>query len=156
MNTSEASTQRTAETPPAAPTGTELWFAMNSLVRDHAAEPRSRIDARIDMPFSRFRALRRVVARDLTQSDLARRLGIDAPAASVIVNDLVDRGLVSREPHPDDRRFKVVTITEAGRRVVDSVVSDPAIAPDMFDVLDDTQRRQLGRLLDLLRTRADA
>ena len=154
MTTSESSVQGNAKGP--APTGTELWFAMNSLVRDHAAESRSRIDARIDMPFSRFRALRRVATHDLTQSELARRLGIDAPATSVIVNDLVERGLVSREPHPDDRRFKTVTITDEGRRIVDSLVSDPAIAPDMFHALDDARRRELGRLLELLRTNADA
>ncbi|NED64068.1 MarR family transcriptional regulator, partial [Streptomyces sp. SID10244] len=77
------------------------------------------------------------------QSDLARRLGIDAPATSGIVNDLVDRGLVTREPHPTDRRYKVVTITDEGRRIVDSVIADPAIAPTMFAALDDEQLRDL-------------
>ncbi|AZG44402.1 Transcriptional regulator SlyA [Gordonia insulae] len=138
------------------PTSTELWFAMNSLVRDHAMESRSRIDSRIDMPFSRFRALRRIAVRDLTQSDLARRLGIDAPATSVIVNDLVDRGLVTREHHPTDRRFKVVTITDAGRQIVDSVIADPTAAPDMFTALDDEQRRHLGTLLTTLREAAES
>ncbi|MAU82826.1 MarR family transcriptional regulator [Gordonia sp. Z-3] len=157
MNTTERGVGGAeAEAPETAPSATELWFTMNSLVRDHAAESRSRIDARIDMPFSRFRALRRVATRELTQSELARRLGIDAPATSVIVNDLVDRGLVSREPRADDRRFKVVAITDAGRAVVDSLVSDPAIAPDMFDALDEAQRRELAGLLGLLRARADA
>ncbi|MYR05630.1 MarR family transcriptional regulator [Gordonia sp. SID5947] len=140
----------------ATPTATELWFAMNSLVRDHAVESRARIDARVDMPFSRFRALRRIAVRDMTQSDLARRLGIDAPATSGIVNDLVDRGLVTREPHPTDRRYKVVTITDEGRRIVDSVIADPAIAPTMFATLDDAQRRDLGFLLDALREAAES
>ncbi len=139
-----------------APTGTELWFAMNSLVRDHAGESRTRIEAHIDLPFSRFRALRRIAVRDLTQTDLARRLGIDAPATSVIVNDLVDRGLVAREPHPTDRRFKIVTVTEQGRRIVDGVVADPTVAPDMFAALDDDQRRDLGSLLDVLRQAAES
>ncbi|NDZ96415.1 MarR family transcriptional regulator [Streptomyces sp. SID6673] len=140
----------------AVPTATELWFAMNSLVRDHAVESRARIDARVEMPFSRFRALRRIAVRDMTQSDLARRLGIDAPATSGIVNDLVDRGLVTREPHPTDRRYKVVTITDEGRRIVDSVIADPAIAPTMFAALDDEQLRDLGSLLDALREAAES
>ncbi len=138
------------------PTATELWFAMNSLVRDHAAESRARIDDRIDMPFSRFRALRRIAVQDLTQSDLARRLGIDAPATSVIVNDLVERGLVTRVEHPTDRRFKVVTITNAGRGVVESVVADQSAAPDMFAALDDDRRRQLAALLDTLREASES
>ncbi|MEE4025680.1 MarR family transcriptional regulator [Gordonia sp. PKS22-38] len=156
MSTTETAAGWDASDRTAPPSGTELWFAMNGLVRDHAVESRARIDARIDMPFSRFRALRRVATRSLTQTDLARRLGIDAPATSVIVNDLVERGLVTREPHPDDRRFRVVAITADGRTVVDSVLTDPTVAPHMFTVLDDAQRRELGRLLDLLRESADA
>ncbi|MGC4963575.1 MarR family winged helix-turn-helix transcriptional regulator [Gordonia sp. DT218] len=154
MSTTDSRKRGGSET--AVPTATELWFAMNSLVRDHAVESRARIDARVDMPFSRFRALRRIAVRDLTQSDLARRLGIDAPATSGIVNDLVDRGLVTRESHPTDRRYKVVTITDDGRRIVDSVIADPAIAPRMFASLADEQLRDLGSLLDALREAAES
>ena len=40
---------------------------------------------------------------------------IDAPAATVAVNDLEDRGLVVRETDPTNRRCKVVSLTDAGR-----------------------------------------
>ena len=138
------------------PTATELWFVMNSLVRDQATESSARISARIDMPFSRFRALRRIAVGEMTQTELARRLSIDAPATSVIVNDLVDRGLVIRTEHATDRRFKVVAITAAGRAVVDSVTADDTAAPPMFDTLDDDRRRALGELLELLRSAAES
>ncbi|MFW0785706.1 MarR family transcriptional regulator [Gordonia sp. CPCC 206044] len=134
-----------------APTTTELWFAMNSVVRDHQTEARTRIDELVDMPFSRFRALRRIAVKAMAQRDLADRLGVDAPAVSGIVDDLVERGLVTREPHPTDRRSKLVTITESGARTVAEVAADPTVAPRIFDVLDDDQRTQLGRLLDVLR-----
>ena len=140
----------------ATPTPTELWFAMNSLVRDQARQSRDRISEVIDIPFSRFRALRRVAGGDLTQRELADKLGVDAPAASGIVNDLVDSGLVARRPHPTDGRAKMVTITDIGRRVVDTVVDDPKTAPPMFTALDAAQLRQLGELLETLRAAADA
>ncbi|MFW0794737.1 MarR family transcriptional regulator [Gordonia sp. CPCC 205515] len=137
------------------PTATEVWFAMNSLVRDQAKSSRDRISAVIDIPFSRFRALRRIAVRDLTQRELAERLGVDAPAASGIVNDLVERGLATRRPHPTDGRCKLVTITEEGRRAVAAVTEDPATAPPMFAALDATQLRTLADLLESLRVAAD-
>ncbi|MGV9711292.1 MarR family winged helix-turn-helix transcriptional regulator [Gordonia sp. NPDC003424] len=145
-----------AERDSAAPTATQVWFAMNSLVRDQAKQSRDRISAVIDIPFSRFRALRRIAVQDLTQRELAERLGVDAPAASVIVNDLVDRGLATRRPHPTDGRCKLVTITEQGRHAVSAVTEDPTTAPPMFDALDSDQLRELGGLLEALRVAAES
>ncbi|MCR8897093.1 MarR family transcriptional regulator [Gordonia sp. GONU] len=146
MSTTEAGTQ----------TATEIWFTMNSLVRDQAKQSRAQISEVIDIPFSRFRALRRVAVRPMTQRDLAERMGVDASAMSGIVNDLVGRGLVTREADADDGRCKRVTITDAGRRVVDEVTENPATAPDMFAALDDEQLRRLAELLDLLREAAES
>ena len=56
-------------------------------------------------------------------------MGVDAPAMTGIVADLVERGLVTREVHPTDARCKVVTITAAGRGVLDDVRTGPDIAP---------------------------
>ncbi|WP_232715148.1 MarR family winged helix-turn-helix transcriptional regulator [Gordonia metallireducens] len=145
-----------AGTGPRSQTATEVWFTMNSLVRDQARESRTRISEVIDIPFSRFRALRRVAVRPMTQRDLAERMGVDASAMSGIVNDLVDRGLVTREADADDGRCKRVTITDAGRRVVDEVTTNPATAPEMFAALDEVQLGQLAELLDLLRTAAES
>lgn len=137
-------------------TATDVWFTMNSLVRDQAKESRTRISEVIDIPFSRFRALRRVAVRPMTQRDLAEQMGVDASAMSGIVNDLVARGLVTREPDADDGRYKRVTVTDMGRRVVDEVTANPATAPDMFAALDEAQLRQLADLLDLLRAAAES
>lgn len=137
-------------------TTTEVWFAMNSLVRDQEKQSRARISEVIDIPFSRFRALRRVAVRPMTQRDLAERMGVDASAMSGIVNDLVARGLVTREADADDGRCKRVTITDAGRRVMDEVTANPATAPEMFAALDEAQLQQLAELLDLLRAAAES
>lgn len=150
MSTRKSSAEATA------PTVTELWFTMNSLVRDHSAESRANISRVIDIPFSRFRALRRVAVSDTTQRDLAARMGVDASAMTGIINDLVARDLVERRPHDTDGRIKYVTITPAGRRVVDAVLADASAAPPAFASLDEDDRIQLGRLLDQLRAAAEA
>lgn len=144
------------EDPARTPTVTEVWFAMNSLVRDHATDSRAQINRVIDIPFSRFRALRRVAIADMTQRDLAARMGVDASAMTGIVNDLVARGLVERRPHDTDGRIKYVTITDAGRRVVRAVIDDPTTAPPAFEALDDDQVAELGRLLEILRVAAES
>lgn len=57
----------------------------------------------------------------LTQSDLARRLGMRKAAASTLIEGLEGKGLVERSRGRDDRRVQLVSITDAGRRVVEDV-----------------------------------
>ena len=51
-----------------------------------------------------------------TMSDLATELLCDASNITQLVGRLEARGLVRREPDPEDRRARRVTITTAGRR----------------------------------------
>jgi DNA-binding MarR family transcriptional regulator len=47
-------------------------------------------------------------------SELAREEDLNPTMLSRVVAGLVERGLLARAPHPDDRRAVVVTTTEAG------------------------------------------
>ncbi|MFE5289940.1 MarR family winged helix-turn-helix transcriptional regulator [Nocardia sp. NPDC056611] len=51
----------------------------------------------------------------LSQADAGRRTGIDRSDVVSAVNDLADRGLVTRTPDPADRRRNTLTLTRAGR-----------------------------------------
>ena len=51
----------------------------------------------------------------MSVKEVAQAATIDAPAATVAVNDLEERGLVVREIDPTNRRCKVVSLTDAGR-----------------------------------------
>ena len=51
----------------------------------------------------------------LSMRELATDLGIDAPYATVVVDDLERRGLVERSVSSSDRRAKVVDLTIEGR-----------------------------------------
>jgi DNA-binding MarR family transcriptional regulator len=57
----------------------------------------------------------------LSQSDLARRLGLRKAAAGTLIEGLEGKGLVERSRGQDDRRVQLVSITDAGRRVVEDV-----------------------------------
>lgn len=53
-------------------------------------------------------------------SAVARAIGVDRPRASRLTTELLDDGLIQREPHPDDSRYAVIRLTERGRSVVDA------------------------------------
>ena len=75
---------------------------------------------------------------------------MDAPAATVAVNDLEDRGLVVRTPDPANRRCKMVSLTDAGRDLVQTIdaIDDPA--PEILSGLDDAELKQLRTILTKL------
>ncbi|HOZ47965.1 MAG TPA: MarR family transcriptional regulator [Candidatus Hydrogenedentes bacterium] len=54
----------------------------------------------------------------VTIKDLARVLAVSSPSVSVMVDRLVDMGLVNREPGQDDRRVVQVTITTRGSAII--------------------------------------
>ena len=137
------------------PTTVEVWLAMSDLVMDHKSHWAAAFAAHLDVPFSRYRAMRRIVVRPWSQRDLAEQLHIDAPAASVLVTDLCERGWVTRAPDPEDGRRKVIEATDLGRAWVEQVRQLPS-PPPMFEALSAAERRQLADLLAKLRQGATA
>lgn len=62
--------------------------------------------------------------RGLSQVELAARLGKSASSATRLVDSLQELKVVSRTPHPNDRRVKMVILTEEGRGVLQSIKID--------------------------------
>ncbi len=58
---------------------------------------------------------------ELSQTDLAARLGMRKAATGTLIEGLEGKGLVSRRRGREDRRLQLVSITEAGRHVVSEV-----------------------------------
>jgi DNA-binding MarR family transcriptional regulator len=56
-------------------------------------------------------------------SQAAAHLGITDAAASQMVERLVQRGLMERTEHPDDRRVKHLALTAAGRAMVEKTIA---------------------------------
>lgn len=89
--------------------------------------------------------------RHLSQGEIAVLLGVDRTTMVAMLDELEGKGLVSRQPHPEDRRKNEVTLTVAGRRVL-------AQGGDRLDVceaeflarLDESEARSLKRALAAL------
>lgn len=123
----------------------EVWRLMSDLVLDH--QRRRQVADAVGLSFSRTRAVRRVAAEPLSMGELASSLGIDRPNATVLVDDLEERGLVRRRPHPTDRRAKLVEATRKGKalaRRADEILGTP---PALLDALDAAELATLRRLL---------
>ena len=86
---------------------------MSDLVLAH--DRKAAVSEALGLSFARVQALRRLAAEPLTLRALAERLAADPPYVTLIVDDLEQRGLVERRPHPEDRRAKLVRLTRAGR-----------------------------------------
>lgn len=73
-----------------------------------------------------------------TQTDLADHLGIGRAAIGSVIDRLQARGLVERQPKPDDRRVWLVAITPAGVTLAEQI-------NDVDQVLRAELRHGLGR-----------
>jgi DNA-binding MarR family transcriptional regulator len=125
----------------------EVWGAMAALVMDNRDSWKRAVVERSGLPFSRIRILKRLSRGSMSVKELAHAATIDAPAATVAVNDLEGRGLVVREIDPTNRRCKVVSLTEDGRAMVREIeaIDDPA--PEAFAALDEAELRSLKAIL---------
>jgi len=125
----------------------EVWGAMASLVMDNRDSWKRAVVERSGLPFSRIRILKRLSRRSMSVKELAHAATIDAPAATVAVNDLEERGLVVREIDPTNRRCKVVSLTDAGHAVVRDIdaITDPA--PGALTRLDAAELHSLKAIL---------
>ena len=51
-------------------------------------------------------------AKELSQAELQKRLGVDGAVVTRLVKQLEAKGLITRRPDPLDNRFTLVTLTE--------------------------------------------
>jgi DNA-binding MarR family transcriptional regulator len=72
----------------------------------------------LELTFAQARALFMLAARkELTISQLATLLGVGNPTASILVQQLVERGLVTRTEHSVDRRQTILRLSLTGEEI---------------------------------------
>lgn len=121
------------------------WRAMSEIALDH--DRKMAVSEALGLSWTRVLALRRLATEPHTLRALAERLAADPPYVTLIVDDLEQRGLVRRMPHPEDRRAKLVELTAAGRAAAaraDAILDEPPAA--LLDVPTD----ELTALLHVL------
>ena len=87
----------------------------------------------------------------LSANEVAERTAMDKVAVSRAVARLLERDLIRREIHSDDRRRSVLALSEVGYSVYDEIVP---LAEDcerrLLAALEEGERTTLARLLDKL------
>lgn len=102
-----------------------------------------------DLSPHQARALRTVCSHDGARlSAVAAHLRIAPRSATEVVDSLEARGLVARQPDPDDRRAVLVVATDEGREVHEAADRiRGAAAAEFFGRLEAGEREQLAALL---------
>lgn len=84
-------------------------------------------------------------------ADIADFFTLSPRTVTEAIDGLERAGMVRRDPDPDDRRAKRISITPAGREAI--AATEPIrldLIGRIFGALDEDERRQLAALLDKL------
>jgi DNA-binding MarR family transcriptional regulator len=88
------------------------------------------------------------------QVELATYLDCSPRQVTALVDGLVASGHVVRSMPPDDRRVRLINLTEESRRIVDEVVSARvSLAEWLFEGLDDDELQAFGAVSERLVSR---
>lgn len=123
---------------------------MRELVLDN--DRRREAGDALGLSFLRVKALIHVDREPLVMGELAGSLQIEAPYATVVVDELERLGLVERRPHPTDRRAKVVVATARGAAAARRAVAVLETPPAPLCELDESDLETLVHLLDRVRS----
>lgn len=102
-----------------------------------------------DLTLQQIRAFGFILAREQTSiSKLGDSLGIKPNVATGIIQRLVDRGLIERREDPEDRRIRLLTVTERGSALLDELTGIVlAKSRELLDRLSDEQLHQMRDIL---------
>ena len=84
-------------------------------------------------------------------SDLGEEMGVTNAAASQLLEKLVQQGLVQRMEDQQDRRHKIVMLTEAGKQIArQSLSARQSWLSQLIDLLTPEEQERVSAVLQLL------
>jgi MarR family transcriptional regulator for hemolysin len=127
----------------------EVLDTVPLIMRTLRAEMRSHRTPDLTVP--QFRTLRFINRYPgVSLSDAAEHIGLTLPSMSKIVDGLVTRQLVVRQPHPEDRRRLTLSLTTSGRAMSQAALeATQACLAEALQRLSDAQR---AAVIDAMRT----
>lgn len=132
-----------------------VWTLMSAFVLGNDPSEELREALGLGRGAGRIRALISLTGGPISLAELAERTGVDPPYATIIVNELLALGLVSRSADDRDRRRKSVELTRRGRaaagKAQDIIARPPAVLAD----LPTTELATLLALLNQVSPRSD-
>jgi DNA-binding MarR family transcriptional regulator len=84
---------------------------------------------------------------------LSRHLMVHPTTVTLVIDQLAGRDLVTRRPHPTDRRTVLATLTDDGRRVVAKASEDLGAAQFGLSGVNETLAQRLTGVLGQVRTK---
>jgi len=88
-----------------------------------------------------------------SMSSFCKLYDCDASNITGIIDGLEQKKLVSRQPHPKDRRIKMIHLEPAGKKMQTAIIHRLAqTSGHLFSSLSETERGQFARLLQKLST----
>ncbi len=90
----------------------------------------------------------REAGKPIMITEVARRLLLETPSVTTMVDRLTERGLVERVKDRKDRRKTLVTLTKKGKQLVESI-REPGrqLEDDLFQALEKDERVTLREIL---------
>jgi len=125
----------------------QAWALMREFVEAHNRRGELAGALGFRLGGGRGKILFQLQDRPMTLSELADTNNLDAPYVTLIVDKLEAHGLVERQPHPDDRRRKLVTLTTAGHSAIATANAILLRPPPAISTLHADDLRQLTELL---------
>ena len=90
-------------------------------------------------------------------SDLGDEMGVTSAAASQLLEKLVQQGFAVRAEDPQDRRNKLITLTEAGEQVAEqSMQARQGWLDQLAEQLSPTEQEQVNAALEILIQKSQA
>ena len=128
------------------------WLRVESTIMATARAIRQSYDQRfsdLDLNLSEASVLAYVAEHGaLSQTQIAKSLGLGRAATGALIDVLEDRALVQRQTDPDDRRVWLVEITIAGKELLEEVyVRDQVLRKQLRNGITRQERQQLAAVL---------
>lgn len=122
MTTSDPTTVSTAPAPPSLPVSFEAALAAQRAIIQAMMGATVPDWIQLELPIGQLKALMALAVQERQNvSGLAELLRIGKPAASILVDRLVQQGYVARTEDPGDRRRTLLALTPAGSELVSTL-----------------------------------
>lgn len=95
------------------------------LMRGHRSNSAFARLSQLNLTFSHIRALHLLASEHtLAMKDLAERLCMSPPSVTALTRRMAQVGLVSRQPHAEDSRVALLTLTDEGLELLQQLSRD--------------------------------
>jgi len=111
----------------------------------------------LDMTETRWTAMLhlKMLGEGATQQALAQELGIEMPSLSRTLSQLVEQGMLQRQPHPSDKRAQCLYFTATGQQLLAQLVERTMqIRQALYQDLTAAAVQQLMQSLDIMERNA--